>query len=178
MRTNLLAVVILLAVWQPVRAQTRDIQGFAQPEPREVLAKAQVPCTEHDGKIVQMNLSSRRDAGELLKEIYSIGELQTLSLVGARLTRDGWRTLPGFPEIRTLNLSFSDLTDEALVELQSLPHLRHLNLSGTAITDQGLARLREMKELRTLIVVKTRVTAPGAEALRQALPEVAIIGAR
>jgi hypothetical protein len=178
MRAKVLAVLAVLVGGTQLCAQTQDIQGQPLREPRQILKAAQVPMEEWRGKIVRVDLSSRPDTRALLEEIYSIGELEELALVAVRLTRDGWKLLPGFPAVKYLNLAFSDISDAALVELQSLPRLQSLNLSGTAVTDRGLVHLRGLKELRTVIVVKSRVTPAGAEALRRALPDVVVIGAR
>lgn len=78
------------------------------------------------------------------------------------------------PKLDTLSILGTRITDEGLQELGKLKNLRNLELEEIKITDRGLNYLNQLTQLRRLNVRKTNVSVDGVAKLRKALPKCQI----
>ena len=101
----------------------------------------------------------------LMEEICSNKSLRELSIVTAR--REGTEILPqvaSLPNLETLNLIEAPITDEELRTLAQAEKLQSLELSRTGITGEGLRHLAKLP-LKRLIIREQSLTREGLEAI-------------
>ncbi|MEK6237166.1 MAG: hypothetical protein N2C14_20855 [Planctomycetales bacterium] len=98
-----------------------------------------------------------------------------VSLRGASLTDDDFRSLREMDELAWLCLAETSVTDEDMAKIAKFRRLQVLDLSNTQITDAGLESLEGLGLLNRLDMRNTRVTEQGAERFRAALPRLELI---
>ena len=104
--------------------------------------------------LVELDLSSNTNmTGAAMKQIASLGKLETLTLLQNRFNDLNTRRLSKMPQLRTLdlrgNMEAGDMTLEVVGKLPQLTALKH---RSTAVTDAGLAGLAESKTLESLLM--------------------------
>jgi internalin A len=126
------------------------------------------------GSVVRVGLFFNCTDKELV-HVGRLGQMDTLSLPGARISDTGLANLAGLQRLETLNLWGNKITDAGLVHLKTLHKLRWLCLDQTDVTDSGLRELTGLTNLQTLSLEKTRVTDAGVQELQKNLPRLKII---
>ena len=141
-------------------------------------------------KNVDLNETQIDDAG-LAKLAEYPDQIETLSLIGTRVTGDGLRHLASMANLSFLNLRDTAVTEEGLRHLQNLAALKYLYLSSTPVTgidglgdgltnleildlrdthvdDAGLAGLASFPRLQHLYLANTSVRGTGLAGLSNA----------
>lgn len=88
--------------------------------------------------------------------------LQTLNLIGTKITDAGLAHLKGLKMLRVLQLNDTKVSDTSLTHIGTIPSLATLDLTNTPVSDAGLAYLKGIN-LRNLILTGTNVTDRGLE---------------
>jgi hypothetical protein len=107
----------------------------------------------------------------LLGKNFFSGDVDSVSLIDAKLTQTGLEPVSALKTLRCLVLFRSTVTDSELTHLNSLPQLKMLELGSTNISDAGLADIGRFKELERLDLDDTRVTDEGLDHLLE-LPKL------
>jgi len=104
----------------------------------------------------------------LLSSVADVENVVWLELQGTSITDQGLKKIAGMETLRRLHLERTGVSDEGLKHLGRLSELEYLNLYGTKVTDAGLEHLN---------VWGSDVSDEGMEKLREAMPELAVVGA-
>jgi len=104
--------------------------------------------------LVELDLSSNTNmTGAAMKQIASLGKLETLTLLQNRFNDLNTRRLSKMPQLRAIdlrgNMEAGDMTLEVVGKLPNLTALKH---RSTAVTDAGLAGLAESTTLESLLM--------------------------
>lgn len=106
-----------------------------------------------------------------LSQIWSLGNIKTLSLYGKGFSDKDLNQLPG---LTFLTLNQTEVTDHGLEHLRQATALRGLSLDSTPVTDGGLKHLQGLTGLTYLNLEHTHTSAAGRANLRKALPHCTI----
>ena len=77
-------------------------------------------------------------------------------------------------QLQSLQLMGSKVSDAGLQHLKGLTQLQRLDLEGTQVSDAGLKDLAGLAQLQTLGLKHTKVTDEGVAKLQRALPKCKI----
>jgi len=118
---------------------------------------------------------------ERLKPTLEKQPLETLWLIGDRVTDAGLEHLKGLKALECLIVESNQLTGDGLRHLRGLPNLKCLSFRSPELSDADLEHVQELKSLRKLKVLgRAKVTPYGAAKLQAALPncECDLLGER
>jgi hypothetical protein len=107
--------------------------------------------------------AERADAG--LACIGEFRKLETLTLLGTRVSERGAANLSRLTSLRLLGLGKTGLTDNLAACLRDMTKLEELDLWRTNVSDAGLLNLKDMHELNELSLNGTNVDDAGMECL-------------
>ena len=104
--------------------------------------------------LIELDLSSNTNmTGAAMKQIASLGKLETLTLLQNRFNDLNTRRLSKMPELRSLdlrgNMEAGDMTLEVVGKLPNLTALKH---RSTAVTDAGMEGLAASTTLESLLM--------------------------
>ena len=104
--------------------------------------------------LVELDLSSNTNmTGAAMKQIASLGKLETLTLLQNRFNDLNTRRLSKMPQLRTLdlrgNMEAGNMTLEVVGKLPNLTALKH---RSTAVTDAGMEGLAASETLESLLM--------------------------
>jgi Leucine-rich repeat (LRR) protein len=110
--------------------------------------------------LVELDLSSNTNmTGAAMKQIASLGKLETLTLLQNRFNDLNTRRLSKLPELRSLDLRGNmEAGDMTLDVIGKLPHLTALKHRSTAVTDSGMHDLAASKTLESLLIQDFGIT--------------------
>ena len=112
------------------------------------------------------DLKTEAEMLDVLTDIQSLKNLETLDIHGTQVKDSGLEKLAGLTELKVLRIDGTRITDTGLVHLQGLNKLYDLGLSGTHVTDVGLRHLRGLKNIVILNLDDLRITDEGLEHLK------------
>ncbi|MGI8981108.1 MAG: protein kinase domain-containing protein [Pirellulaceae bacterium] len=119
--------------------------------------------------------SSNGEVGdEGLAHLANQPELQTLYLIGSRVTDAGCAPLKRLKKLQDLAISHAPIGDGAMPTLGDMPQLRRLAVHGTSVTDAGIKELEKLQDLESLNLLNTKVSEAGIKSLQAALPKCKI----
>jgi hypothetical protein len=102
-----------------------------------------------------------------------LSRLNTLNLKGTQIGNATLAALVHCPELVKLSLEDTQIDDAGLAHLARLPKLEVLVLNGTAVGDEGLKHFVALGNLKFIECVDTNVTAAGRDALAEKLTGLA-----
>ena len=113
------------------------------------------------GHVIGVDVARSQITDAHMVGLRRLDHLETLNVVGTRITDAGLKEVGEMPSLRRLILARTGITDACLAPISRLKDLEELNLDNTAVTDAGLERVGRLANLRRLAVGWTRVTDAG-----------------
>lgn len=104
-------------------------------------------------------------------------ELDSLCVLGDRISARELALLKNVPRLRELSLYGMSLDDKGFEQLAGLGRLTHLYLDRTNITDASLKPLKRLKDLQLLSLSGSQVTEKGIRDFSASLPECSLMKA-
>jgi hypothetical protein len=134
------------------------IYGFLRDQDLELLRKTT--------RLRRLELRYSLQAGEQLRYVIGLAQLQSLQLSGPCVDGTSLRHIAGLTQIQALDLNSCDnVSDDGIEHIAALTNLRELQLADTKVTDAGLRYLKALTQLQTLTLSSTQVTDAGLEHL-------------
>lgn len=150
-----LASLIIAAMWLSLSIDTlrRLANVTANPEWLIYAVRIRPPSADWlwPGPLTINNLAIRRDADDdALCGLRCYKELNTLTVLGDRVSDDGLEYLAGLTSLTYLALNSPRITDRGLKSLAGLTRINNLHLNYARVTPQALAQLPFAQSLHTL----------------------------
>jgi hypothetical protein len=161
------------------------VKSFLSNCQRTTLVDAFERCVEFlSPASVHLSMQTESDIGynphappvtdEDLRLLTTLHDVESLDLVGAKITDRGMGNLARLGNLNHLGLINLAITNEGLRTVGQSHDLTWLNLYGLAISDAGLRHLHSLRNLECLHIQRTEVTAQGLSDLHRALPKCEI----
>ncbi len=128
-------------------------------------------------KLESLSLMGTRVSDAGMAPVAKLTNLRELDLLSTRVGEQGVAQLKGLTKLRRLNLDVargSKVGDDGLRHLAGKTDLEDLALFGCPVTDASIPTLSVFAKLKKLDIRDTRITKEGAARLRKSLPAATI----
>jgi hypothetical protein len=103
---------------------------------------------------------------EVVKELDTLPELETILLLGQDVADDSIEALPASKKLLHVQFFNTQITDMGVAKLARLPNLQTFKYTGMGLTDRGMEAIGKMKTLQTIHVTDAKIGDKGVLALR------------
>jgi hypothetical protein len=111
---------------------------------------------------------------ESFKAFGTMGSLEELQLVDAKMDADWLKHIAKLPRLRWLDLMGTTFDDSAARQIARIQTLEHVNAKHTKLSDRGLQTLLTLPKLKTLSLDWTQVTNEAYQKAKKAHPQVGL----
>jgi hypothetical protein len=138
------------------------------PNPNDPAAKGKL------GTIVGLDFrpmagSDKEKLVELVKELSTLPDLETILLLGSDFTDEAADAIPALPNLVSIQFFNTGITDKGVMKLDRHKKLQAFKYTGMGLSDEGMKALAKIKTLNTVEITDSKISDQGVLAL-QSLP--------
>jgi hypothetical protein len=111
---------------------------------------------------------------ELVKELATLPDLETLLLLGMDVTDAAADAIPASAKVTKIQFFNTTISDKGIAKLTRFTNLESFKFTGGGLTDEGMKTLGTMKTLHTIEITDAKITDAGVLAL-SSLPNLRVM---
>jgi hypothetical protein len=118
--------------------------------------------------------SDSKKIAELVKELATLPDLESVLLLGKDVTDAAADAIPTSSKLMSVQFFNTAVTDKGVVKLSRLSNLQVFKFTGAGLSDEGMKAIGKMKTLHTIEITDAKITDAGVLAL-SSLPNLRLL---